>query len=57
KLFIQCVFLNNLIFELFNHFILLSSILCKSVNIYMFRYNNKMLFVISSFVGWLIDHI
>nr|YP_010174684.1 hypothetical chloroplast RF1 [Salvadora persica]QSJ55452.1 hypothetical chloroplast RF1 [Salvadora persica] len=54
---IQCVFLNNLIFQLFNHFILPSSMLTRLVNIYMFRCNNKMLFVISSFVGWLIGHI
>ncbi|KAL3648494.1 hypothetical protein CASFOL_007918 [Castilleja foliolosa] len=31
--------------------------LAKLVNIYMFRCNNKMLFVTSSFVGWLIGHI
>ena len=31
--------------------------LARLVNIYMFRYNNKMLFVTSSFVGWLIGHI
>nr|USG98178.1 hypothetical protein RF1 [Urera baccifera] len=54
---IQCVFLNNLIFQLFNHFILPSSMLVRLVNIYMFRCNNKMLFVTSSFVGWLIGHI
>ncbi|KAL3618435.1 hypothetical protein CASFOL_037517 [Castilleja foliolosa] len=54
---IQCVFLNNLIFQLFNNFILPSSMLAKLVNIYMFRCNNKMLFVTSSFVGWLIGHI
>nr|YP_010615431.1 Ycf1 protein [Moringa peregrina]QCW94828.1 Ycf1 protein [Moringa oleifera]QWL14912.1 hypothetical chloroplast RF19 [Moringa oleifera]WAS38187.1 Ycf1 protein [Moringa oleifera]WAS38271.1 Ycf1 protein [Moringa peregrina] len=54
---IQCVFLNNLIFQLFNHFILPSSMLARLVNIYMFRCNNKMLFVTSSFVGWLIAHI
>ncbi|KAL3728762.1 hypothetical protein ACJRO7_033353 [Eucalyptus globulus] len=54
NLSIQCVFLNNLIFQLFNHFILPSSMLAKLVNIYMFRCNNKMLFVTSSFVGWLI---
>nr|QUO99635.1 hypothetical protein RF1 [Berchemia flavescens] len=53
----QCVFLNNLIFQLFNHFILPSSMLVRLVNIYMFRCNNKMLFVTSSFVGWLIGHI
>nr|QPP04873.1 Ycf1 protein [Asarum sieboldii]UAU40972.1 Ycf1 [Asarum heterotropoides var. seoulense]UAU40995.1 Ycf1 [Asarum heterotropoides var. seoulense]WRO36867.1 Ycf1 protein [Asarum chungbuensis]WRO36890.1 Ycf1 protein [Asarum chungbuensis] len=57
NLSIQCVFLNNLIFQLFNHFILPSSTLARLVNIYLFRCNNKMLFVISSFVGWLIGHI
>nr|QBC71334.1 hypothetical protein RF1 [Anacampseros filamentosa] len=57
NLSIQCVFLNNLIFQLFNHFFLPSSTLTRSVNIYMFRCNNKMLFVTSSFVGWLIGHI
>ncbi|XP_022933246.1 uncharacterized protein LOC111440173 [Cucurbita moschata] len=57
NLSIQCVFLNNLIFQLFNHFILLSSMLVRLVNISMFRCNNKMLFVTSSFVGWLIGHI
>ena len=54
---IQCVFLNNLIFQLFNHFILPSAMLFRLVNIYMFRCNNKMLFVTSSFAGWLIGHV
>nr|YP_010686329.1 Ycf1 [Cyclamen graecum]WBR35236.1 Ycf1 [Cyclamen graecum] len=57
NLSIQCVFLNHLIFQLFNHFILPSSMLARLVNIYMFRCNNKMLFITSSFVGWLIGHI
>nr|YP_009319618.1 Ycf1 [Rhexia virginica]APA18650.1 Ycf1 [Rhexia virginica] len=57
NLSIQCVFLNNLIFQLFNHFILPSSMLARLVNIYLFRCNNKMLFVTSSFFGWLIGHI
>nr|YP_010630751.1 photosystem I assembly protein Ycf1 [Acalypha hispida]WBN97814.1 photosystem I assembly protein Ycf1 [Acalypha hispida] len=57
NLSIQFVFLNNLIFQLFNHFIFPSSMLVRLVNIYMFRCNNKMLFVTSSFVGWLIGHI
>nr|YP_010986675.1 hypothetical chloroplast RF1 [Linanthus parryae]WOL37722.1 hypothetical chloroplast RF1 [Linanthus parryae] len=57
NLSIQCVFLNNLIFQLFNHFILPSSMLARLVNIYMFRCNNKILFIASSFVGWLIGHI
>nr|QHN54667.1 Ycf1 [Schismatoglottis calyptrata] len=54
---IQCIFLNNLIFQLFNHFLLPSSTLARLVNIYMFRCNNKILFVTSSFIGWLIGHI
>nr|WCD67104.1 Ycf1 [Impatiens sp. 7ak] len=57
NLSIQCVFLNNLIFQLFNHFILPSSMLARLVNIYMFRCNNKMLFVTSSFVGCLMGPI
>nr|QWL22927.1 hypothetical protein RF1 [Cassytha capillaris] len=57
NLSIQCVFLNNLIFQLVNPFFLPSSTLVRLVNIYMFRCNNQMLFVTSSFVGWLIGHI
>lgn len=57
NLSIQCVFLNNLVFQLFNHFIFPSSMLARLVTIYMFRCNNKMLFVTSGFVGWLIGHI
>ncbi|XP_070015857.1 uncharacterized mitochondrial protein AtMg00370-like [Nicotiana sylvestris] len=45
NLSIQCVFLNNLIFQLFNHFILPSSMLARLVNIYLFRCNSKILFV------------
>nr|YP_010473056.1 hypothetical protein RF1 [Eriocaulon truncatum]UVH66504.1 hypothetical protein RF1 [Eriocaulon truncatum]UVH66759.1 hypothetical protein RF1 [Eriocaulon truncatum] len=57
NLSIQCVFLNNLIVQLLNYFILPSSTLARLVNIYMFRCNNKILFVTSSFFGWLIGHI
>uniref|UniRef100_UPI0031F38007 hypothetical protein RF1 n=1 Tax=Taxillus sericus TaxID=3134733 RepID=UPI0031F38007 len=57
NLSIQCIFLNNLIFQFLNHFILPSSMLARLVNIFMFRCNNKMLFVTSSFFGWLIGHI
>nr|YP_010891667.1 hypothetical protein RF1 [Eulophia guineensis]WJM74516.1 hypothetical protein RF1 [Eulophia guineensis] len=57
NLSIQCVFLNNLIFQLFNHFILPSSTLSRLVNISMFRCNNNLFFFTSSFVGWLIGHI
>nr|WGT74826.1 hypothetical chloroplast RF1 [Sanguinaria canadensis] len=51
------VFLNNLIYILFNHCLFPSATAARLVNIYLFRYNNKMLFVTSSFVGWFIGHI
>nr|YP_010166158.1 hypothetical chloroplast RF19 [Rhipsalis teres]QRV60131.1 hypothetical chloroplast RF19 [Rhipsalis teres] len=54
---IQSIYLISLIYQLLNHFFFPSSMLARLVNIYMFRYNNKMLFVTSSFVGWLIGHI
>uniref|UniRef100_UPI00315CF21E hypothetical chloroplast RF19 n=1 Tax=Pseudoxandra lucida TaxID=235825 RepID=UPI00315CF21E len=57
NLTITCVFLNNLISQLLNQFLLPSSTLARLVNVCMFRCNNKMLFVTSSFVGWLIGHI
>lgn len=54
---IQRIFFNNLIFQLLNPLFFPSSILIRLVNIYMFRSNNKLLFLTSSFVGWLISHI
>nr|YP_009403451.1 hypothetical chloroplast RF1 [Downingia cuspidata]ASA34644.1 hypothetical chloroplast RF1 [Downingia cuspidata] len=51
------VFLNTFIFQLANQILLPTSTLARLVNVYMFRCNNKMLFVISTFVGWLIGHI
>ena len=50
----QLVFLNNLTFPLFYHFMLPNIMLARSANIYLFQCNNKILFVISSFVSWLI---
>nr|YP_009403524.1 hypothetical chloroplast RF1 [Downingia elegans]ASA34717.1 hypothetical chloroplast RF1 [Downingia elegans] len=51
------IFLNTFIFQLANQILLPTSTLARLVNVYMFRCNNKMLFVISTFVGWLIGHI
>nr|YP_010471619.1 hypothetical protein RF1 [Gastrodia sp. Jin 38054]UVG40977.1 hypothetical protein RF1 [Gastrodia sp. Jin 38054] len=57
NLSIQFIFFNNLIYQLLNFIILPSSALTRLVNIYMFKYNNKILFLTSSFCGWLISHI
>nr|QVX28442.1 hypothetical chloroplast RF1 [Tabaroa caatingicola] len=53
---IQRIFFNNLLFQLLNPLILPSPILIRLVNIYMFRCNNKLLFLASNFLGWLIGH-
>nr|YP_010203732.1 hypothetical protein RF1 [Lonicera x heckrottii]YP_010469511.1 Ycf1 protein [Lonicera periclymenum]UAM95761.1 hypothetical protein RF1 [Lonicera x heckrottii]UVF33139.1 Ycf1 protein [Lonicera periclymenum] len=53
----QGLFLNNFVFQSLNPYFLPSAMLVRLVNVYMFRCNNKMLFVTSSFVGWLIGHI
>uniref|UniRef100_UPI0030FF1AE4 Ycf1 protein n=1 Tax=Dactylicapnos scandens TaxID=1406284 RepID=UPI0030FF1AE4 len=54
----QFLFLTNLIFPLFNHFVWPNSTLPRLISIYMFRCNNnKILFLTSSFVGWFIGHI
>nr|WRH36566.1 hypothetical chloroplast RF1 [Euchresta japonica] len=52
------IFFNHLIFQLLNPFFLPSSMLVRLrlVTIYMFICNNKLLFLTSSFVGWLIGH-
>lgn len=57
KFSIHKVFVNNLLFQLLNPLLFPSSILIRLVNIYLFRCNNKLLFLTSSFVGWLIGHI
>ena len=57
KFSIYKVFFNNLFFQLLNPLLFPSSILIRLMNIYLFRSNNKLLFLTSSFVGWLIGHI
>nr|BDB16062.1 hypothetical chloroplast RF19 [Onobrychis gaubae] len=57
KFSVYKVFFNNLVFQLLNPVFFSSSILIRLVNIYLFRCNNKLLFLTSSFVGWLIGHI
>nr|YP_009771304.1 hypothetical chloroplast RF19 [Smithia erubescens]QIT02006.1 hypothetical chloroplast RF19 [Smithia erubescens] len=54
---IQRIFLNNLLFQLFNPLVFTSSILVRLVNIYIFRCNIKLLFLTSGLVGWLIGQM
>nr|YP_010514361.1 hypothetical protein Ycf1 [Dolichopsis monticola]UXL86014.1 hypothetical protein Ycf1 [Dolichopsis monticola] len=53
---IQRIFFQNLLFQFFNPLFLPSSIFMRFVNIYLFRCNNKLLFLTSSFIGWIIGH-
>nr|YP_009113599.1 hypothetical protein [Ceratozamia hildae]AFR13775.1 hypothetical protein [Ceratozamia hildae]BAR93519.1 hypothetical protein [Ceratozamia hildae] len=50
------LFMDSLIFQLLNPVILPSPILTRLMNLFLFRYSNNLLFVISSFCGWLGGH-
>nr|YP_009158400.1 hypothetical protein [Macrozamia mountperriensis]AFS64334.1 hypothetical protein [Macrozamia mountperriensis]BAR93606.1 hypothetical protein [Macrozamia mountperriensis] len=51
------LFMDSLIFQLLNPIILPSPILTRLMNLFLFRYSNNLLFVISSFCGWLGGHV
>nr|QXM16256.1 hypothetical chloroplast RF19 [Hedysarum polybotrys] len=55
KFSVYKVFFNHLVLQLVNP--LSSPLLIRLVNIYLFRCNNKLLFLTSSSLGWLIGHI
>nr|YP_009166664.1 ycf1 [Epipremnum aureum]ALB38642.1 ycf1 [Epipremnum aureum] len=57
KLNIQCIILNNIVFQLLNHFVLPSSTLARLLNIYMFRCNDKILFITGAFFSLFIIQI
>nr|QYB23411.1 Ycf1 [Hedysarum polybotrys var. alaschanicum] len=57
KFSVYKVFFNHLVFQLLNPCFFSSSIFIRLVNIYLFRCNNKLLFLTSSSLGWLIGHI
>nr|QWL15999.1 hypothetical chloroplast RF19 [Plantago crassifolia]QWL16019.1 hypothetical chloroplast RF19 [Plantago crassifolia] len=50
---IVVLFLSNLIFQCLNHFFFPSAVIYRLINVYVFRSNKKMLFLTSSFAGWL----
>nr|YP_003934503.1 hypothetical protein CaarC_p068 [Cathaya argyrophylla]BAJ19656.1 hypothetical protein [Cathaya argyrophylla] len=47
------VFMGGLILQLFNPILLANPVLTRLVNLFLFRYSDKILFLISSFCGWL----
>nr|AHZ58033.1 hypothetical protein [Tmesipteris elongata] len=54
---ISYLFLNSFVFQLLNPIILPSPVLTRLINLFIFRYSNNVLFLISSFLGWLCGHI
>jgi Ycf1 len=56
---LQLEFILNFFVQLCNPYLEPNSMVPRLVSIFLFSYNNenKILFVISSFVGWLIGHI
>jgi hypothetical protein len=57
KLRIPCIFLNSMLIPILNYFVVPSSILGRLVDVYMFRCDNKIAFVTSSFFGWLLGNL
>nr|QYB18298.1 Ycf1 [Sphaerocarpos texanus] len=46
------IFLDSLIFQLLNPVVLPSPVLTRLLNIFLFRYSNNLIFLISSLLGW-----
>nr|AJE61701.1 conserved hypothetical protein Ycf1 [Plagiogyria glauca] len=51
------LFLNSFIFQILNPILLPSPVLARLIHLFLFRYSNNVIFLISSFLGWLVGHI
>lgn len=51
------IFFDSFIFQLLNPVLLPSPVLARLVNLFLFRYSNNFLFVLSCFFGWLSGHL
>nr|YP_009948641.1 Ycf1 [Sphaeropteris brunoniana]QOH97822.1 Ycf1 [Sphaeropteris brunoniana] len=51
------LFLNSFLFQIMNPILLPSPVLARLIHLFLFRYSNNVIFLISSFFGWLIGHI
>lgn len=50
------IFFDSFLFQLLNPVLLPSPVLARLVNLFLFRYSNNFLFVVSCFFGWLSGH-
>nr|YP_009426133.1 conserved hypothetical chloroplast protein ycf1 [Diplaziopsis cavaleriana]ASU94823.1 conserved hypothetical chloroplast protein ycf1 [Diplaziopsis cavaleriana] len=51
------LFLNSFLFQILNPILLPNPVLTRLTHLLLFRYSNNLLFVITSFLGWLSGHI
>nr|YP_009690626.1 conserved hypothetical chloroplast protein ycf1 [Lindsaea linearis]QEG57406.1 conserved hypothetical chloroplast protein ycf1 [Lindsaea linearis] len=51
------LFINSFIFQLINPILLPNPVLARLIYLFLFRYSNNLVFVISSFLGWLTGHL
>nr|YP_009502377.1 conserved hypothetical protein ycf1 [Alsophila podophylla]AWV63427.1 conserved hypothetical protein ycf1 [Alsophila podophylla] len=51
------LFLNSFLFQIMNPILLPSPVLARLIHLFLFRYSNNVIFLISSFLGWLVGHI
>nr|BEI32611.1 Component of TIC complex [Weissia exserta] len=50
------IFFDSFLFQLLNPVLLPSPVLARLVNLFLFRYSNNFLFIVSCFFGWLSGH-
>nr|YP_010587447.1 hypothetical chloroplast RF1 [Didymodon constrictus]WAB45965.1 hypothetical chloroplast RF1 [Didymodon constrictus] len=50
------IFFDSFLFQLLNPVLLPSPVLARLINLFLFRYSNNFLFVVSCFFGWLSGH-
>nr|QVX31703.1 conserved hypothetical chloroplast protein Ycf1 [Goniophlebium amoenum] len=51
------LFLNSFLFQVLNPILLPNPVLSRLAYLFLFRYSNNLLFVITSFLGWLTGHM
>lgn len=51
------LFFNSFLFQILNPVLLPNPVLARLTHLFFFRYSNNLLFVITTFFGWLIGHV
>ena len=51
------LFINSFLFQLLNPVLLPTPVLARLTHLFLFRYSNNLIFIITNFVGWLTGHI